>query len=81
MEMREKFDQYNLELQEVADRHAGGRPPGQADRGDPDPVAARQIAQEQIETYGRQQMAATKERELREAEAAPSSSARSPNRN
>ena len=32
-------------------------------------LRSRQIAQEQIETYGRQQKAAVKERELREAEA------------
>ena len=68
-EMSNKFDQYNLELQEVLI----GTP--EADKGDErfetilTQLRQRQIALEQIETYGRQEQAAAKERELREAEA------------
>ena len=68
-EMREKFAHYNLELEEVLI----GTPTSSA--GDKrietilEQLRARQIANEQIETYTRQQGAAVKERELREAEA------------
>ncbi|HQE92089.1 MAG TPA: SPFH domain-containing protein [Anaerolineae bacterium] len=67
-EMKERFTHYNLELEEVL-------------IGTPEPAAgdkqietiltqlrARQIAVEQIETYARQEQAAVKERELREAQ-------------
>ncbi len=69
LEMREKFARYNLELQEVLI----GTP--QAGRGGDQleqiliQLRSRQIAVEQVETYSRQQVAAGKERELREAEA------------
>jgi uncharacterized membrane protein YqiK len=69
IEMREKFDRYNLELQEVL---IGTPTEG---RGGTDletiltQLRSRQVALEQVETYGRQQAAAVKERELREAEA------------
>lgn len=68
-EMKAKFSHYNLELEEVL---IGT--PGSAN-GDVHieqilaQLRARQIAEEQIETYTRQQSAAVKERELREAEA------------
>jgi uncharacterized membrane protein YqiK len=68
-EMKAKFGQYNLELQEVLI----GTPTSSG--GDKNIEAIlkqlrdRQIAEEQIETYGRQEKAAVKERELREAEA------------
>lgn len=68
-QMREKFAHYNLELQEVLI----GTPTGAA--GNPhiegilDQLRARQVAQEQVETYSRQQTASMKECELREAEA------------
>jgi uncharacterized membrane protein YqiK len=68
-EMRAKFLQYNLELEEVLI----GTP--EAKTGDSQievilmQLRSRQIALEQVETYGRQEMAAAKERELREAEA------------
>jgi len=68
-EMRLKFAHYNLELEEVLI----GTPIAQA--GDTQieviltQLRTRQIAEEQVETYGRQEKAAVKERELREAEA------------
>src|SRR6188474_87100 len=67
-EMKEKFAQYNLELQEVLI----GTPTSSG--GDKNIEAIlkqlrdRQIAAEQVETYTRQEKAAVKERELREAE-------------
>jgi uncharacterized membrane protein YqiK len=66
-EMKEKFTHYNLELEEVLI----GTPT--AIGGDKqietilNQLRARQIAVEQIETYSRQQTAASKERELNEA--------------
>jgi uncharacterized membrane protein YqiK len=68
-EMREKFDHYNLVLEEVLI----GTPGSAAADGPIErmltQIRARQIADEQVETYGRQEKAAVKERELREAEA------------
>ena len=67
--MKEKFAHYNLELEEVLI----GTPSSQA--GDKQietiltQLRSRQVATEQVETYNRQQTAAVKERELREAEA------------
>ena len=68
-EMKEKFAHYNLELEEVLI----GTPA--ASEGDKqievilNQLRSRQIAIEQIETYARQESAAGKERELREAQA------------
>ncbi|HEX9330734.1 MAG TPA: SPFH domain-containing protein [Anaerolineales bacterium] len=68
-EMKLKFEHYNLELEEVLI----GTPSSPA--GDVQietiltQLRSRQIATEQVETYGRQEQAAVKERELREAEA------------
>ena len=68
-EMKEKFEHYNLELEEVLI----GTPTAAV--GDKqievilNQLRARQIAVEQIETYARQETAATKERELNEAQA------------
>lgn len=68
-EMKEKFSHYNLELEEVLI----GTP--SASSGDKqietilNQLRDRQIALEQIETYARQENAATKERNLREAQA------------
>ncbi len=68
-EMKERFAHYNLELEEVLI----GTPASIV--GDKqieiilNQLRSRQIAVEQIETYGRQESAATKERELREAQA------------
>jgi uncharacterized membrane protein YqiK len=68
-EMQEKFAHYNLELEEVLI----GTPTASAgDKRIEDiltQLRLRQIAEEQCETYGRQEKAAVKERELREAEA------------
>jgi uncharacterized membrane protein YqiK len=68
-EMQEKFAHYNLELEEVLI----GTPTSSAgDKRIEDiltQLRTRQIALEQVETYGRQETAAVKERELREAEA------------
>ncbi|MBP1771558.1 MAG: hypothetical protein H6P99_721 [Holophagaceae bacterium] len=69
VQMKEKFSQYNLELQEVLiGTPTSGAPGGQIEQILVQ-LRSRQIADEQVETYGRQQSAATKERELREAEA------------
>ncbi len=67
--MREKFEDYNLVLEEVligtpGSAQADGRIERMLTQ-----IRARQIADEQVETYGRQERAAVKERELREAEA------------
>jgi len=68
-QMKEKFALYNLELQEVLiGTPTSGAPGGQIEQILVQ-LRSRQIADEQVETYGRQQSAATKERELREAEA------------
>jgi uncharacterized membrane protein YqiK len=68
-QMKEKFSRYNLELQEVLI----GTPAAGAQGGQIEQILTqlreRQIAEEQVETYTRQQKAAVKERELREAEA------------
>ena len=69
LEMREKFAHYNLELEEVLI----GTP--RAPNGDArieeilSQLRLRQIAEEQVETYARQQKASAQERQLREAEA------------
>ena len=68
-QMKEKFGQYNLELQEVLiGTPTSGAPGGQIEQILLQ-LRSRQIATEQVETYNRQQQAAVKERELREAEA------------
>src|SRR6202000_2054334 len=69
-EMKTKFANYSLELQEVLI----GTPP-HSSKGDDQieriltQLRQRQIADEQVGTYERQKLAAQKERELREAEA------------
>ena len=68
-EMKTKFALYNLELQEVLiGTPTSGAPGGQIEQ-ILIQLRSRQIANEQVETYERQQSAAVKERELREAEA------------
>ncbi len=67
-EMKERFVHYNLELEEVL---IGTPEPAPGDKQIETiltQLRARQIAVEQIETYARQEQAAVKERELREAE-------------
>ena len=67
-QMKAKFEQYNLELQEVLI----GTPTAGAANSQIEQILtqlrSRQIATEQVETYNRQEVAAVKERELREAE-------------
>jgi uncharacterized membrane protein YqiK len=67
-EMKEKFEHYNLELEEVLI----GTPSSPENDTQIESILtqlrSRQIAEEQVETYGRQEKAAVKERELREAE-------------
>jgi uncharacterized membrane protein YqiK len=67
-EMKEKFEHYNLELEEVLI----GTPSSPENDAQIETILtqlrSRQIAAEQIETYDRQEKAAVKERELREAE-------------
>jgi uncharacterized membrane protein YqiK len=69
VEMRERFARYNLELQEVL---IGTPTQGRGGTNLEEiltQLRSRQVALEQVETYSRQQAAAVKERELREAEA------------
>ncbi|MDE3246890.1 MAG: flotillin family protein, partial [Acidobacteriota bacterium] len=69
VQMRAKFEQYNLELQEVLiGTPTSGQQGGQIEQ-ILIQLRSRQIANEQVETYSRQEGAAVKERELREAEA------------
>jgi uncharacterized membrane protein YqiK len=72
-EMREKFDEYNLELQEVligTPVSPDGKDGAQGNHIETilAQLRSRQIAVEQILTYARQEEAATHERALREAE-------------
>jgi uncharacterized membrane protein YqiK len=68
VQMKEKFAIYNLELQEVLI----GTPTSGTAGGQIEQILvqlrSRQIAEEQVETYNRQERASVKERELREAE-------------
>ncbi|HUH96690.1 MAG TPA: SPFH domain-containing protein [Anaerolineales bacterium] len=68
-EMKEKFAHYNLELEEVLI----GTPTSPENDKQIESILiqlrSRQIAEEQVETYARQQKAAVQERELKEAQA------------
>lgn len=69
LEMKEKFAHYNLELEEVL---IGTPTATDADKQIEvilNQLRSRQIAVEQIETYNKQELAAGKERSLREAQA------------
>lgn len=72
-QMKEKFQQYNLELLEVLIGTPAAGPAAGTGGTEIDQILiqlrSRQIAEEQVETYSRQERAAAKERELREAEA------------
>lgn len=68
-QMRERFENYNLELEEVLLGTPGSSKDDRKIEDILTQLRSRQIAEEQIETYGRQEKAAVKERELREAEA------------
>src|SRR5271157_5229242 len=67
VEMKARFTAYDLELQEVL---IGTPGPGKSAQTEQilEQLRSRQVAVEQVETYNRQEAAATKERELREAE-------------
>ena len=67
-QMRERFQRYNLELEEVLIGTPASSAGDQKIEQILTQLRARQIAEEQIETYARQEKAAVKERELREAE-------------
>jgi uncharacterized membrane protein YqiK len=67
--MKEKFSHYNLELEEVLIGTPSSPESGTQIETILTQLRLRQIATEQVETYSRQQQAAIKERELREAEA------------
>lgn len=69
LEMREKFSRYNLDLEEVLIGTPASAKGDNAIELILRQLRARQVAEEQVETYARQQCAAVKERELREAEA------------
>jgi uncharacterized membrane protein YqiK len=69
LEMKEKFAHYNLELEEVLIGTPGATGTDTQIEVILNQLRSRQIAVEQIETYGRQEMAAAKERALREAQA------------
>lgn len=68
-EMKAKFEHYNLELEEVLIGTPASSPGDQKIEVILTQLRTRQIAEEQIETYNRQEKASVKERELREAEA------------
>jgi uncharacterized membrane protein YqiK len=68
-EMKEKFGHYNLELEEVLIGTPSSPEQDEQIEKILMQLRSRQIAEEQVETYARQEKAAVKERELREAEA------------
>jgi len=68
-QMKEKFEHYNLELLEVLIGTPTAGAGGEQIEQILTQLRSRQIAEEQVETYSRQEKAAVKERELREAEA------------
>jgi uncharacterized membrane protein YqiK len=67
-QMKEKFAEYNLELQEVLIGTPTAGAVGSQIETILTQLRSRQIAEEQVETYTRQEKAAMKEKELREAE-------------
>jgi uncharacterized membrane protein YqiK len=69
VEMRGKFTNYNLELQEVLIGTPRAAPGNNQIEQILNQLRQRQLADEQVGTYARQAIAAQKERELREAEA------------
>jgi uncharacterized membrane protein YqiK len=68
-DMKAKFAAYNLELKEVLIGTPASQPNDRAIEQILTQLRARQIAEEQVETYAQQEKASVKERELREAEA------------
>lgn len=68
-EMKNKFDHYNLELEEVLIGTPGASKSDNNIETILTQLRSRQIAKEQLETYETQQKAAEKEKELKEAQA------------
>jgi len=68
IDMKERFERYNLELEEVLIGTPGSAAEDSQIEQILNQLRSRQIAEEQVETYNRQEKAAIKERELREAE-------------
>ncbi len=68
-EMREKFAHYNLELEEVLIGTPTSSPGDTQIETILTQLRSRQVAAEQVETFDRQQKAAVKERDLKEAQA------------
>jgi uncharacterized membrane protein YqiK len=68
LEMKERFSHYNLELEEVLIGTPGSVEGDKQIEIILNQLRSRQVAEEQVETYNRQEKAAVKERELREAE-------------
>lgn len=68
LEMREKFVHYNLELEEVLIGTPSSPDNDTQIETILNQLRSRQVAAEQVETYGQQEKASVKERELREAE-------------
>ena len=68
-DMKAKFAAYNLELKEVLIGTPASQPNDRAIEQLLTQLRSRQIAEEQVDTYSRQEKASLKERELREAEA------------
>jgi uncharacterized membrane protein YqiK len=69
LEMKTKFDHYNLEMEEVLIGTPTSSKNDANIEGILTQLRSRQLAREQLETYSNQQTAAEKEKELREAEA------------
>lgn len=69
LEMKDKFNHYNLELEEVLIGTPGSSKVDSNIETILTQLRSRQIAREQLDTYETQQRAAEKEKELREAEA------------
>src|SRR5688572_23871052 len=67
-EMKARFSHYNLELEEVLIGTPTSSPGDKRIEDILEQLRSRQIANEQVETYNRQEIAAVRERELREAE-------------
>ncbi len=67
-EMKDKFAHYNLELEEVLIGTPASAPGDTQIETILMQLRSRQVAAEQVETYDRQQQAAVKERELKEAQ-------------
>jgi uncharacterized membrane protein YqiK len=68
-DMKAKFAGYDLELKEVLIGTPASQPQDRAIEQILTQLRARQVAEEQVDTYSRQEKASVKERELREAEA------------